>query len=143
MGGRRAGKPYRQANRSSAALLARWAPHYTIHEVFEASRRIGCASGVHRRRLNDGTAGRHQPSEASARRKLADRSRVGTATAHDPQPQSAPAIRAADLVSEVRYLASPELEGRGALTAGLARASDHVAARLAAAGLAAPWAGAD
>jgi len=49
---------------------------------------------------------------------------------------SAASIGADDVRDEVRFLASPELEGRGALTAGLARAADHLARQLAAAGLA-------
>jgi aminopeptidase YwaD len=48
---------------------------------------------------------------------------------------SVPAISADDARADVRYLASPELEGRGALTAGLARAGGYVAGRFAAAGL--------
>src|SRR3954468_4325680 len=49
---------------------------------------------------------------------------------------SEPAIRAADALADVRFLAAPEMEGRGALTAGLGKAADYVARRFGAAGLA-------
>src|SRR5690349_8897160 len=49
---------------------------------------------------------------------------------------SEPAIRAEDARADVRYLASPELEGRGALTGGLDKAAAYIARRFAAAGLA-------
>jgi hypothetical protein len=47
-----------------------------------------------------------------------------------------PAIRAADALGDVRALAAPALEGRGALTPGLGEAARYVARRFAAAGLA-------
>jgi hypothetical protein len=49
--------------------------------------------------------------------------------------QAAPLPTAADVSADVRFLSAPELEGRGALTAGLDRAARFVAARFADLGL--------
>ena len=46
-----------------------------------------------------------------------------------------PTIDARDALGDVRFLAAPEQEGRGALTAGLGTAGDYVAVRFGAAGL--------
>lgn len=56
------------------------------------------------------------------------------ATSTTPLPTGA-AIATADVIGDISYLAAPGLEGRGALTAGLAKAGDYIAGRFAAAGL--------
>ncbi|HVR62297.1 MAG TPA: M20/M25/M40 family metallo-hydrolase [Polyangia bacterium] len=58
------------------------------------------------------------------------------AAASSSPAASAAAIDASEALRDVRYLAGPALEGRGALTHGLAAAGDYIAGRFQAAGLA-------
>jgi len=46
-------------------------------------------------------------------------------------PATRPAIEAQDALGRVKILTNPDMEGRGATTAGLARAADYIAARFA------------
>src|SRR4051794_30584733 len=55
--------------------------HDSIHQVLEAGRRIGGTAGVHRRRLDDCAARRHEPAEPATRREQPDRPGLWAAAA--------------------------------------------------------------